>query len=116
MRFLDVGQHLRWWLALSEQIFVSVKNLLNDTVSRSLVDLRVTAGLVNNNQAALSQVFINIIRVIGRRAGCVPVLQSANLARAVRIGEHFKNLAKIIVSPRTTAAVLHIICFKLNKP
>ena len=51
-------------LALPKLVFVSVKNLLNHTVGRSLIDLRVATGLVNDHEAALAQVFVNVIRVI----------------------------------------------------
>ena len=87
MRFLDICENVRRLLALAEQVFVSIKDLPDHAICRSLVDLRVAARLVNDYEAALLQVFINIIRVIRRSAGGVSVLDSANLPRAVWIGE-----------------------------
>ena len=108
MSFLDVGKNVRWLLALTEQVFVSVKNLLDYTIGRSLVDLCVTAGLVNNYESALPQVFVNVIRVIRRRAWRVSVFDSANLPRAVRIGEQLKNFSEVVVGPRSAAAGLDV--------
>jgi len=41
-------------VGLPEGIFIPIKNLFDDTISRSLVNFRITAGLVDNDQSTLS--------------------------------------------------------------
>src|SRR5690242_12781042 len=99
MGFLDISEYMRRLLALTEQVLISVENLLDDSVRRGLVNFSVTTRLVNDHQMSLAEVFVNVIGIIGRCICGVSVPDSAELSRAVRIGKHFQNLSEVVVSP-----------------
>src|SRR5262249_44219705 len=50
MRFLYVRKDMRWLLTLAEQIFVSIKNLLNYSVRSSFVNFGIAARLIDNHK------------------------------------------------------------------
>ena len=86
MCFLDVDKNLRRLLSLSEQVFVSVKNLSDHTISRGFVNLRIPARLVNDHKTALPQVLVNIVCEIRLDLIRVLLLNCAEKFGAVGIG------------------------------
>src|SRR5437870_7005636 len=54
MCLFNVNEGLRWLLRLPEQILVPIENPLNHTICRSLVDLRIAARLVDNDQTPVT--------------------------------------------------------------
>ena len=100
MSFFNVNENIRRDFGTAKLRLVPIKDSPHDSVSRSFVENRVPARLVNDNETATNQVIVDIFCIINRCAVRVLFFNPPDEPRAVRVSEHLQNFLQVVVRPR----------------
>ena len=101
---LDVDEDVRRVLGASEQRLITVEDAPHDAVGGRLVELRVAARLVDDDETPSDEVVVDVVGVVGRRRLGVLGGNASHQPRTVGIVEHLEDLLEVVVRPRPRGA------------